>query len=482
MKSDHYRVSIVIKILSPVLKLLPIVLMIAGGASLLSLLLMEGRGVHVAMRVPVAEDTVVSSEDSAFFEGELTASDGVASTLPGAWPGFRGPNMNGIIAADLSRPLNNQWEVQPPKVLWDIEMGEGYAGAAIADGRVYVLDYDQSRQGDTIRCLSLDDGREIWRYFYPVKIKRNHGISRTVPVIAGDCVITLGPKCHVVCLDAVTGALRWKRDLVREDGAEVPPWYAGQCPLVDGDRLILGVGGTEALLMALDYRTGEVLWRTPNPKGWRMTHSSVAPMDMGGERSYVYCASGGVVGVSSTDGRLLWQYPDWRINIANVPSPVVIDSRRVFLSGGYNSGSIMLGVKQNGNGYIPEAMFRLDPKVFGSDQQTPIYFDGYIYGVRPDEQLVCLDTNGRIQWTSSPSHKFGMGPYTIINGLIYVMNDEGYLTAAKATPDAYTPLTAAKVLKGHESWGPMAFASGRLIVRDLTRMVCLDIIERNAQP
>ena len=124
-------------------------------------------------------------------------------------------------------------------------------------------------------------------------------------------------------------------------------------------------------------------------------------------------------------------------------------------------------------------MFRLDPKVFGSDQQTPVYFDGYIYGVRPDEQLVCLDLDGRIRWTSSPAHKFGMGPYTIINGLIYVMNDEGYLTAAKATPDAYTPLTAAKVLQGHESWGPMAFASGRLIVRDLTRMVCLDIMETN---
>jgi len=463
--------------LKPILKLLPIGLVIAGGLSLMYLLLMEGRGANVSLRIPIPENSAKHPQEASSFVGELITSNGQPSTISGEWPGFRGPNLNGIIAVDLPGPLNRQWEVHQPKVLWDIELGEGYAGAAVANGRVYVLDYDQSKQGDTIRCLSLDDGREIWRYFYPVKIKRNHGISRTVPVIAGDCVITLGPKCHVVCLDTVTGALRWKRDLVREDGAEVPPWYAGQCPLVDGDRLILGVGGTEALVMALDYRTGEVLWRTPNPQGLKMTHSSLTPMNLGDERSYVYCTSGGVAGVSATDGRLLWQYPDWRINIANVPTPVVIDSRRVFLSGGYNSGSMMLAIKHGGEGYTPEVLFRLGPKVFGSDQQTPIYFNGYLYGVRPDEQLVCLDPDGRIQWTSSSAHKFGMGPYMIINELIYVMNDEGFLTVAKATPEAYTPLTSAQVLQGHESWAPMAFVSGRLIVRDLTRMVCLDIME-----
>lgn len=450
-------------------------LMIVGGLSLLSLLLAEGRGAGVLLRVPVVENEVEAAADTAPFVGELTTSDGQPSQLPGAWPGFRGPNLDAIVTVDLPEPLNRQWSAGQPKVLWDIELGEGYAGAAVADGRVYVLDYDQVRQGDTVRCLSLDDGREIWRYFYPVKTKRYHGMSRTVPAVAGDYVITLGPKGHVLSLDAATGTLRWKRDLVREDGAKIPPWYAGQCPLVDGNQLILGVGGTEALVMALDYRTGEVLWRTPNPLGWRMTHSSLVPMKLGGEKSYVYCTSGGVVGVSAMDGRLLWQYTDWRISIANVPTPVVIDDERVFLSGGYNAGSMMLAIKHIGEEYVPEVLLRLGPKVFGSDQQTPIHYEGYLYGVRPDGQLVCLGPDGQIRWTSSSAHKFGLGPYTIINGLIYVMNDEGHLTVAEATPEAYKPLTAAQVLQGHESWGPMAFVSGRLIVRDLTHMVCLDI-------
>ncbi|MFC1494915.1 PQQ-binding-like beta-propeller repeat protein [Thermodesulfobacteriota bacterium] len=460
---------------------LPAVIMIAGGLSLLSLLLVQGRGAGVSMRVPVAENMAASTMEAIPFVGELTTSDGKPSTLPGSWPGFRGANLDAIVNEELPGPLNLRWETHKPGELWNVELGEGYAGAAIHNGRVYVLDYDQSRDGDAIRCISLDDGREIWRYFYKVKTKRNHGMSRTIPVIAGDSVITFGPKCHVVCLDADTGTLRWKRDLVNEDGAEVPAWYAGQCPMVDGDRLILGVGGKDALVMALDYRTGEEIWKTPNPKGWKMTHSSLVPMDLENERSYVYCTGGGVVGVSADDGKLLWHYRDWRINIANVPTPIIIDNERIFLSGGYNSGAMMLAVKPAGNEYITESLFKLDSKVFGSDQQTPILHNGYIYGVRPDEQLVCLDLDGNVKWTSSSAKKFGLGAYMIISNMIYVFDDEGHLTVVKAEPDAYQPLTSAKVLEGHESWGPMAFVSGRLIVRDLTRMKCLDIMEANSK-
>jgi outer membrane protein assembly factor BamB len=459
------------------INLLPISLIVAGGLSLLSLLLLQGRGANVSMRIPMAENIPSSSMEAIAFVGELTTSDGKPSTLPGSWPGFRGSNLDAIVGEVLAGPLNLRWETHKPTVLWDIELGEGYAGAAVANGCVYILDYDQEKEGDAIRCLSLDDGREIWRYFYRVKIKRNHGMSRTVPVVVGDCVITFGPKCHVVCLDAATGAFRWKRELVQEDGAEVPAWYAGQCPLVDGENLVLGVGGKDALVMALNYQTGEIIWKTPNPKGWKMTHSSLVPMDLGNERSYVYCASGGVVGVSATDGSLLWQYQDWRINIANVPTPLIIDKERILLSGGYNSGAMMLAIKRVDNEYVPESLFRLDPKVFGSDQQTPIYYKGYVYGVRPDEQLVCMDLDGNIKWTSTSANKFGLGPYTIVNNMIFVMNDEGHLTVAKATPNAYEPLTSARVLEGHDSWGPMAFVSGRLIVRDLTHMKCLDVME-----
>lgn len=463
------------KQLSKYTALLPVIIIFAGGLSLISLLLLQGRGADVAMRVPVVEN-IGESSASIPFAGELIPSDGVPSQIEGSWPGFRGVNLDAIIRVTLPRPYNLNWEKDKPKMLWEVKLGEGYAGAAVAKGRVYILDYDQEREGDVLRCLSLDDGKEIWRYFYKVKIKRNHGMSRTVPVIAGDSVITIGPKCHVVCLDAETGNLRWMRDMVKEDGAEVPAWYAGQCPIVDANKLILGVGGKDALVMALDYKTGEVIWKTPNPKSFKMTHSSIVPMELGNEKSYVYCSSGGVSGVSAIDGGLLWHYQEWRINIANVPTPVIIDKERIFLCGGYNSGAMMLKIKKIENYYRPEAVFRLNPKLFGSDQQTPVFFKKFIYGVRPDQQLVCMDLDGNIKWQSTSANKFGLGPYTIINDMIYIMDNEGLLSVVKATPDAYEPVTSARVLDGHESWGPMAFVAGRLIVRDLTSMRCLDIM------
>ena len=132
-------------------------------------------------------------------------------------------------------------------------------------------------------------------------------------------------------------------------------------------------------------------------------------------------------------------------------------------------------LKENTGKLIAETLFRLKPEVFGSTQQTPIFFNGYIYGVRPDGQLVCLNPNGELVWTSDTAHRFGLGPYMIANGLIYVMNDSGLLTLAEATPSGYKQLAQSQVLSGHDSWGPMTIAGGRLIVRDLTRMVCLDV-------
>jgi len=229
------------------------------------------------------------------------------------------------------------------------------------------------------------------------------------------------------------------------------------------------------LMMAVDVNDGRVLWKTANPNTWTMTHSSVVPMELEGQRTFVWCASGGVVGVSAEDGRLLWEYPDWRIAIANVPTPVVVGDGRLFLSGGYNAGAMMLQLKAENGRIKAEAQYRLKPDVFGSAQQTPILYEGRLYGVRPDQQMVCLDLEGGVLWTSTPSHRFGLGPYAIANGLLYAMNDEGLLTVAEATPTAFVPLAQAKVLEGPESWGPMAFASGRLIVRDLKSMTCLDI-------
>ena len=464
------------KLITPnIIKLIPGIVIVVGIVSLW-LWFSSGPKRVMEMRIPGADNVIgeetASAVEGDVFSGKLVMSDGVPADLPGDWPWFRGRKLDAINHENVR--LAREWAEGDPKLLWGIDLGEGYAGTAVLNGRVYLLDYDAENQADALRCLSLADGKEIWRYSYPVKIKRNHGMSRTVPAVTEKYAVTMGPLCHVLCVDSVSGEFLWAFDLVKEFKTVVPEWYAGQCPLIEKDRVILAPGG-DALMMAVDCATGDIIWKTPNPNGWDMTHSSIIPMEFGGQSMYIYCASGGVVGVSAEDGSILWETTEWKISIATVPTPLIIGDGRIFLSGGYNSGSMMLNLKEENGKLIPETLFRLTPKVFGSAQQTPILFNGYIYGVRPDGRLVCIDLDGNPVWDSGPAHRFGLGPYMIADGLIYVMDDSGLLTLAEAKSDGYNQLAQAQVLTGHDSWGPMAMAGGRLILRDLTRMVCLDV-------
>lgn len=437
-------------------------------------------------RVPLAADKPAAGAGtvgkSIAATGRLRRGPGKPADLPGAWPRFRGPNGDGVSPETIS--LARRWGPRGPPVLWTIKVGEGYAGAAVAAGRVYLLDYDREAQADALRCLSLADGAEIWRFSYPVKVKRNHGMSRTVPAVTDKYVVGMGPKCYVTCVDAKTGELLWARDLVKEFGTKVPDWYTGQCPLIDGGRAILAPAGDEVLMLAVDCATGKIVWKAPNRRGWKMSHSSVMPMTVAGRRTYVYCADGGVAGVSAADGKVLWETSAWRVNFATIPAPIPLADGRLFLSGGYGAGAMMMRIAVRDGGFVPEVVFRLKEKVFGSEQQTPLLYKRNIYAVRPDKQLVCLSLDGKLRWSSGPAHRFGprgLGPYLIADGLLFVLNDRGRLTLAEATPEGYKELAAARIFDGRDAWGPLALVGGRLLLRDLTRLVCLDV-RRPAAP
>jgi outer membrane protein assembly factor BamB len=393
--------------------------------------------------------------------------------LPGLWPQFRGPNRDGI--SPETTPLARSWDAAGPRQLWGVDCGEGYAGAAVRDGRVFLMDYDYDKKQNALRCLSLADGGEIWRYAYTLPVKRNHGMTRTMPAVSEKFVVAMDPKCHVLCLDAATGELRWGMNLVSEYGATVPPWYAGQCPLIVGNSIILAPGGHDALLAAVDLETGKPLWRSPNPHGWKMTHSSVMPMEFGGQRFYVYCGSGGVAGISTKDGALLWETNSWKISIATVPSPLVLDGGTIFLSGGYNAGSLLLQLEEQGGKLVPKTVWKLGPEVFGATQHTPIFHDGRIYGTRPNGQFVCLGLDGKILWASPAVDSFGRSPFLLADGIFFVMNEDGILRLMEDSSAHCQLLAQAQVLKGGEAWGPMALAGGRLLARDFTRLVCLDV-------
>jgi len=448
----------------------------AAGALVLGAWLAAGPAVPIEYRIPEASSGGPGTGRTAGQgpTGQLIVGTGKPAELPGDWPCFRGKQRDNV--CDDSVRLARSWPAGGPQALWALDLGEGYAGAAVWSGRVFILDYDRERQADALRCLSLADGAELWRYSYPVTVKRNHGMSRTVPAVTEKYVVALGPKCHVTCLESASGKFLWSKDLVAEFGTVVPPWYAGQCPLIEDDKAILAPGG-DALLAAVDCATGKVLWRTPNPHGWNMTHTSVAPMSFEGRRVYVYSGSGGVAGVAGETGEVLWESDAWTIKIATVATPMPVDDERLFLSGGYGGGSMMLGLKAAGGRPKPGPLFRLKEAIFGAAQQTPIFYEERIYGVRPNGELVCLDLDGKVLWASGTAHRFGLGPFLMADGLILALDDNGKLSLAEAGSSEFKLLAQAQVLPGHEAWAPLALAGGRLIARDLTRMVCLDVAE-----
>lgn len=445
----------------------------------------------LARRVPLPGEVPGSGASAAPVErpvriGESFARfDGVPSReILGTWPGFRGEFHDNV--APASEKLAEVWPVRGPARLWSVGLGEGYAGAAIRNGCAYVLDYDGTTGEDALRCFSMDDGREIWRRSYKVRIKRNHGISRTVPAVTGRHVVTLGPRCHVMCVDAVTGDLRWGMDLEKDWGTNVPMWYTGQCPLIAGNQVVLGVGG-RALLVGIDCETGNVLWETPNPRRWTMSHSSVMPMEFRGKKMYIYCAVGGIVGVSAEArdaGTILWETDQWNFPVV-APAPVPVGDGRFWITSGYGAGSALFQIEEAGGRYSVKLLKRLERKVFACEQHTPVFYQGYLYTVLPADagpvrkQAVCMDPEGRVMWTSGASERFGLGPFMVADGKVLILEDDGMLTMIRATPDGYRKLAQAKVLDGKEAWAPLALANGRLLIRDYGTMRCLDVAGTN---
>ena len=441
---------------------------------------------------PTAAAATDPSDQVAPTAGKPVPGSGKASKVAARWPWFRGDQYDGICRDPT--PLARSWPPAGPPVLWTMTLGEGYAGAVIADGCAYVLDYDEHAQADTMRCLSLDDGREIWHNSYPVEVTRNHGMSRTVPAVVGDCVISIGPQCHVACWDAKSGECRWLIDMVLRYGTKVPRWYTGQCPLIDGDRLILAPAG-KVLLTAIDWRTGRPIdaetgqaitdgsdrrsLETPNPHGWEMTHASVVPLEFGERRMYVYCTTDAVVGVSADDFSVLWHSRDWTTQYATAPSPVALPEGQVFLASGYDSkiGTLLLQLTPSPTGFDATPALRLPPRQFNSEQQTPILWNGHLYGIRKQGggKIVCLDLRGTELWNSGRD-RFGHGPYMIADGVLLALSDTGRLVMVEADTKGYRVLASHEVFEnGVDAWGPMALAGGRLIVRDATRMTCLDL-------
>jgi outer membrane protein assembly factor BamB len=430
-------------------------------------------------------ETVVIGE----FFSSMAAFDEVA---PGSWPRFRGSDFDNINKDPA--PLADSWGSGGPPVLWHTSLGEGYAGAAVHNGRVYILDYNERTKADMLRCFSLQTGTELWRRWYFVDMKRNHGYSRTIPAVTDEYVVTLGPRSHVMCVDAVSGDLLWSVDLESEysftgvhRGGITPDFYAGQCPLIDNGVAVIAPGGT-SLMIGIDCSTGKILWETPNPDQIRMSHCSVIPMTIHGRKMYVYHGVGGVSGVAADGpdtGKILWSTTEWGPAIV-AASPLSLGENQMVVFGAYGAGGARITVNREGSGYsVRVTEQHKSAEGISSDQQTPILVGEHIWCLMPENsaelrrQLACFHKSDIMVpvWTSGRENRYGrgLGPYIVSGDKMYLLDDDANLYMFRLEGKSAVELARHHILDGIEAWGPLAIAGNRLIMRDARTLVCLDI-------
>lgn len=417
-----------------------------------------------------------------FVKGDGVPAQGITQS----WTRFRGTEFDNICKQQVK--LADQWPKDGPKVLWRVKLGEGYAAPVIKNGRVYILDYDEDKKGDALRCLSLANGKEIWRRWYRIKIKRNHGMSRTVPAINERYVVTIGPKCQVMCVKADSGDLLWGLDLEKKFGTKIPLWYTGQCALIENNVAVIAPGGKGILMMGVDCQTGEIVWKTPNRRGLQMSHASIIPMTLAGKRMYVYPALGGMVGVSAEKedlGTLMWESKAWNRKVI-APSPVDCGNDKIMVTAGYGGGSMLLQIiKKEGKFEVKIIQEIKSNKGLACEQQTPVLLNNKLYAVLPKDagplrqQFVCTDPNDltKILWSSGKTNRYGLGPFIVADNKFYILSNDGTLTMARTGVEKFEELGKAKVLLGHDAWGPIAIAGTRMLLRDSTSMVCIDVGE-----
>ena len=418
----------------------------------------------------------------AFFE-RFKESD---ETFEDSWPRFRGSDFDNIKKNGVK--LIDTPDQAKTGIQWSVELGEGHAGPSVYKGLVYVLDYDEKAKADMLRCFTLKDGVEQWRRWYRVNVRRNHGMSRTIPAVSDEYILTIGPRGHVMCINRKTGDMIWGKDIEKDYASEIPFWYTGQCPLLENGRAIIATGG-KALLIAMDCKTGKVIWESPNPDSWKMSHSSVMPWQFQGTRMYVYSAIGGVCGIAADGheaGKILWKSSAWNCSVV-APSPVCLADGKIFLTAGYGAGSMVFQVTGKDGIFTVEKLYGYKPKDgLACEQQTPVFYRGMLYGILPKDagtlrnQMVCVDPKDcrKIVWSSGKSVRFGLGPYIIADGKFYILNDDGVLSIVKPDREKFNLLGQARIFEAQDAWAPMAIADGYLILRDSRKMLCLDIRKR----
>lgn len=382
----------------------------------------------------------------------------------GAWPHLRGPKLDGSTAE--TGVIGTPFRLQPR---WTAPLGPAYSGVAIADGRAVTMMSDGSE--DFMVAIDAATGAEQWRT--PIgPIYLGHDGSEdgpiSTPALGLGHAFVVGPRGTLFAMNAQSGEIAWSIDLTQEFGVAAPEYGFVTSPLLEGDLLLVQVGGESQALCAFDPRTGELRWSVgagePND-------ASPVAMDLAGRRQVVVMNGEDLFAVAPESGELLWQHPAGGGASSGVPVPFDGDRFCVGVSGQL----AMFSVVPDSDGFAVEQLYKT--RDLGRSYAAPVCFEGHIYGFN-SSFLTCIDAEtGRRVWKSRPPGGSGL---ILVEGRLVVFGAEGVLSVAPASPEGYAELVRLQALE-HSSYVWPSFADGCVYLRNSAELACVRIASGAAQ-
>jgi len=390
----------------------------------------------------------------------------------GDWPQFLGPTRDGVYAGSN---LAAAWPKEGPPVVWRQNIGHGFSGPAVAEGHLILFD----RRGDKEVVTSLDarTGEPKWSNSYPTSYRDDFGFDdgpRATPCIAQGRVYAFGAEGMLSCLNLADGKRLWQVNTKNEFHPRKGFFGAACSPLVEGRAVLLNIGGSEgAGLVAFDTASGRVLWKCSDDEA---SYSSPTAATIGPRRYAFFFTRAGLVAVDPTDGKIAFHYP-WRSEMnasVNAATPLIVDDS-IFLSACYDTGAILLRVRDNG----VEKIWSGDD-ILSNHYATSVYAKGFLYGIHgradpgfsPAPSLRCVELKtGKIKWQDD-----SVGPATVLlaGDQLLILTEGGELIRAPATPEAFKPGDRVQIMPSGVRAYP-ALADGFLYARSKDKLFCINL-------
>jgi outer membrane protein assembly factor BamB len=384
------------------------------------------------------------------------------AATPADWPQFRGPNRDGI---SPETDVLKSWPPGGPKVLWRVPLGEGYSHIAVVNGRLFTL-YGQGRD-EYAAAFDAATGRQLWRVTLDRKLVNDQGNGpRSTPTVHNDTVYVLSGSGRLAALKAANGQTIWQHDLRAEYGARPPTWGIATSPLVEGNLLLVNVGGSGGKsVAAFDKGTGKPVWFSQDdPAGY----AAPIAITVGGVRQAIFFTANSVLSLSPKDGRLLWRVPwqtDWDVNAA---TPVFLPPDKLFISSGYDTGAGLFQIRGSDAGVQAVELWR--SRGMKNQFSSSLLNRGILYGFDNATFKAIDAATGEERWKQ---RGFGHGSLILAGGHLIVLSDSGRLALVQAAPDQYRELGSADVLSGR-CWTAPSLAGGKLYLRNQEELVALD--------